>query len=161
MFSLSYCQTCQSQYRSKYSNALQKARILNFPLFRTFTISNFFAGPVGVRDGGCLLYLPLCLFLKKKILFLSNIFTFDNRNRKFHMCILLFPHLQQHLLICFLKSLKTVLLHFMKSKYTTNILLAKSARTMLWYPLTDFYFETVEGIGFFYLCRNNLPNFGF
>ena len=27
-------------------NALQKARILNFPLSRTFAVSNFFAGPV-------------------------------------------------------------------------------------------------------------------
>ena len=25
--------------------------------------------------------------------------------------------------------------------------------------LPNFYFETVEGIVFFYLCRNNFPNF--
>ena len=30
----------------------------------------------------------------------------------------------------------------------TNILFAKSARAILWYPLTDFCFETVEGIVF-------------
>ena len=69
--------TYQNQYRSKYSifslllplrltkvntevntvlglpKALSKARILNFPLSRTYTISDFFAGPVGVRDTGC------------------------------------------------------------------------------------------------------------
>ena len=37
-------------------NALKKAGILNFPLSRTFAISNCFAGPAGDRDGGCPLY---------------------------------------------------------------------------------------------------------
>ena len=46
----------------------------------------------------------------------------------------------------------------LKKNQHTNILLAKSAWRTLWYPLRDFYFETVEGIGFFYLCRNNFPN---
>ena len=41
-------------------------------------------------------YLPFCLFLTEKIIFLSNIFTFGNRNRKFHMCLSLFPHLWQY-----------------------------------------------------------------
>ena len=44
--------TYQRQYKRKYSvgllNALKKLKILNLPLFRTFTISKFLAGPVGV-----------------------------------------------------------------------------------------------------------------
>ena len=32
-------------------------------------------------------YLPFCLFLTEKIFFLSNVFRFGNRNRKFHLCI--------------------------------------------------------------------------
>ena len=54
---------------------------------------------------------------------------------------------------------KTLNLDYWRKTNTTNILLAKSVWTTLWYPLTDLYFETVEGIGFFYLCRNNFPNF--
>ena len=52
--------------------------------------------------------------------------------------------------------IKVILL---KKTNTAKILLAKPAWTSLWYPLTDFYLETVEGIGFFYLCSNNFPNF--
>ena len=37
-------------------------------------------------------YLPFCSFLTEKFIFLSNIFTFGNQNRKFHMCLSLFPH---------------------------------------------------------------------
>ena len=50
-------------------------------------------------------------------------------------------------------------LYYERKTNTTNILLAKSAKTTLCYPFTDFYFETVEGIGFFYHFRNNFPNF--
>ena len=46
--------TYQSQYRSKYS--IQFTQILNFPLSRTFAISNLFPDPVGVRESGCQLY---------------------------------------------------------------------------------------------------------
>ena len=52
-----------------------------------------------------------------------------------------------------------IILILLKKTNTTNILFAKSARTTVWYPLTDFYFETVGEIGFFYLCRRNFANF--
>ena len=51
------------------------------------------------------------------------------------------------------------ILYYRRKIDTTNVLFAKSARTTLWNLLTDFYFETLEGIGFLYLCRNNIPNF--
>ena len=55
---------------------------------------------------------------------------------------------------------KTLLyLYYWRKTNTTNILFAKSARTTLWYPVMDFYFETVEEIGYSYLCRYTFPNF--
>ena len=52
--------TYQSQYKSKYSirftQSLIEDRILSFLLSQTLLSRTFFAGPVGVRDSGCPMY---------------------------------------------------------------------------------------------------------
>ena len=39
------------------------------------------------------------------------------------------------------------------------MLFPKPLRVILWCPLSDFIFDTVERIGFFYFYRNDLSNF--
>ena len=49
---------------------------VDFSLSRTFTISDFFAAPLGVRDSGCRLYLEDAKIFKENIYnYFKNLFT--------------------------------------------------------------------------------------
>ena len=50
--------------------------------------------------------------------------------------------------------------HHEKKPNTTYTLFSKPVRTIFRYPLSGFFFEIVEQIGFSYIYRNGVPNFG-
>ena len=59
----------------------RRQEFLNFPLSRTFTISNFFGGPVGVRDSGNPLFFEKLLRAAASELRLFDIFNPLTQNK--------------------------------------------------------------------------------